>query len=240
VKTLILCGGRGTRAYPRTADLPKALLEVGGTPVLRHVMDIYARQGFTDFVLAAGFKVEMVERFAETLPRAWRVEVRDTGQDTNTGGRVVACAHEMGPTYFLTYCDGLGDVDLGELLDFHCSHGAATTLTTVPLTSQFGTIDVDVSGRVTMFREKPRLDGHWINAGFMVVDARAVLWFLGDDFEKDCLPALGSAGELFAYRHDGFWRSMDTYKDVLELNDMCSDCDPPWSRRIEHYGRATL
>jgi len=230
LRTLILCGGKGTRAYPRTLEVPKPLLEVAGHPVLGHVMGIYARQGFTDFVLAAGFKADLLEAFATTLPREWQVEVRDTGEETNTGGRVSCCARDMGQTYFVTYADGLGDVDLTDLLAFHQDHPGAATMTTVPLPSQYGTIESDPDGRVQRFREKPRLPDHWINAGFFVLDSRAESWFVGDDFEREVLPELGSAGELYAYRHRGFWRSMDTYKDALELSALCDAGDPPWER----------
>ena len=231
MRTLILCGGKGTRAYPRTLELPKALLEVGYRPVLGHVMDIYAAQGFTDFVLAAGFKREAIEDFAETLPGAWDVEVVDTGEDTNTGARVARCASRMGERYFLTYADGLGDVDLHALAEFHLAHGAAATLTAVPLPSQYGTAQFGEGGRVTHFLEKPRLLDHWINAGFFVVEARAAQWFHGDDLEREVVPAWAAAGELFAFRHSGFWRSMDTYKDAVELSALCGDGPPPWARR---------
>jgi len=230
VRTLILCGGKGTRAYPRTLEVPKPLLDVGARPVLGHVMDIYAGQGFTDFVLAAGFKREAIEAFAGTLPSTWDVEVVDTGEDSNTGARVARCAPRMGEQWFLTYADGLGDVDLHALAAFHAGHGGAVTLTTVPLPSQYGTAQFGDGGRVTHFLEKPRLDDHWINAGFLVVDARAARWFEGDDLERHVLPAWASAGELFAFRHTGFWRSLDTYKDAVELSALCGDGPPPWAR----------
>ena len=227
MRTLILCGGKGTRALPHTMEVPKPLLEVAGRPVLEHVMRIYADQGFTDFVLAAGFKAEMVEGFAAGLPPAWRVEVLDTGVDAGTGERVARCASRLGPEYFVTYADGLGDVDLHALLRFHRSHPGVATLTTVPLPSQYGTVDCDGSGRVTAFREKPRLSDHWINAGFFVFDADAPI--VGVDLERQVLPALGAGRELFAYRHDGFWKSMDTYKDAMELTALCADGRPPWA-----------
>jgi len=192
-------------------------------------MDIYSRQGFSDFVLAAGFKGDLIEGFAATLPDDWNIEVRDTGEDTNTGGRVARCAPEMGETFFVTYADGLGDVDLSDLLAFHEGHGGCATMTTVPLPSQYGTVETGDDGQVRRFREKPRLPDHWINAGFFVLDGRAKEWFVGEDLERDVLPALGAAGELFAYRHLGFWRSMDTYKDSLELTALCVDGGPPWA-----------
>ncbi|MHB8437632.1 MAG: sugar phosphate nucleotidyltransferase [Acidimicrobiales bacterium] len=228
MRTLILCGGKGTRAYPRTLELPKPLLEVAGSPILGHVMEIYAAQGFDDFVLAGGFKVEMIREFAAQLPSAWRVEVVDTGEDTNTGGRVAQCAARMGASYFLTYADGLGDVDLDALLAFHRAHGRAATMTTVPLPSQYGTVQFAGEDRVTHFVEKPKLPDHWINAGYFVFEDAASSWFEGDDLERHVLPALAGAGELHGYRHEGFWKSMDTYKDALELSALCEAGRPPW------------
>jgi len=228
MQTVILCGGKGTRAYPHTLEVPKPLLEVAGEPVLRHLMGIYAAHGFTDFVLAAGYKQELLGSFAAGLPASWKVEVVDTGEDTNTGGRVARCRGLLADTFFLTYADGLGDVDLPRLLEFHLRHPGCATLTTVPLPSQYGTIEIGDSGRVAAFAEKPRLIDHCINAGFFVVDQRAFDWWAGEDLERDVLPALGAAGELYAYRHDGFWRSLDTYKDALELGALCVPGPPPW------------
>jgi glucose-1-phosphate cytidylyltransferase len=230
MRTLILCGGKGTRAYPHTVEVPKPLLEVAKRPVLEHLMEIYAAQGFTDFVLAAGYKIEVIEAFAAELDRAWTVEVVDTGEDTNTGGRVRRCADRLDDTFFLTYADGLGNVDLAALESFHRGHPGAASLTTVPLPSQYGTLDLDGQGRVQRFKEKPRLPDHPINAGFFVLDQRAFdLWpDPGEDLERDVLPALGAVGELFAFTHLGFWKSMDTYKDAVELGTLCEDGPGPW------------
>jgi glucose-1-phosphate cytidylyltransferase len=229
VRTVILCGGKGTRAYPHTVEVPKPLLEVGDRPVLFHLMQIFAAQGFTDFVLAAGYKLELVEAFAADLPPAWRVDVVDTGEDTNTGGRVRRLAGQLEGDFFLTYADGLGDVDLGALADFHRAHGGLATLTTVPLPSQYGTLDLD-GDRVRAFREKPRLMDHFINAGFFVLRSDAFDGWPdpGEDLERDVLPAWARAGELHAFRHLGFWKSMDTYKDALDLGALCLDGPGPW------------
>lgn len=232
LKTVILCGGRGTRAYPHTVEVPKPLLEVGEQPVLRHVMELYAAQGYDEFVLSAGYKAELIEAFAETVPGAWKVEVVDTGEATNTGGRIEKVRDIVGDTFFATYADGLGDVDLAALEAFHRGHAGAATLTTVPLPSQYGTIDIDDGGQVRRFREKPRLPDHRINAGFFVFSARAFDHWAGDDLERDVLPALGAAGELFAFGHDGFWKSMDTYKDAQDLTSLCADGPGPWVRCV--------
>lgn len=227
---MILCGGRGTRAYPYTIDLPKPLLEVDARPILSHLMSIYAAQGFTDFVLAGGFRVDKVIEFADACPNAWRVDVVDTGEETNTGGRVRRVRdHIDSDEFFVTYGDGLGDVDLRALLEFHRSHAGSATLTTVPLPSQYGTIAVDLDGRVDSFQEKPRLPDHLINAGFFVFDERVFQGWAGEDLERDVLPALGERGELYAYRHTGFWKSMDTYKDAQELTELCRAGNPPWA-----------
>ena len=229
MKTLILCGGKGTRAYPHTVDVPKPLLEVAGRPVLRHVMEIFAGQGHTDFVLAAGYKCELVAAFAEGLPAAWTVDVVDTGEDTNTGGRVARCASRVGDRFVVTYGDGVGDVDLAALAAFHDGHTGCATVTTVPLPSPYGTIEAADDGRVERFREKPRLDDHLINAGFFVFDRAVFDHWAGEDLERDVLPMLGAAGELYAYCHRGFWKSMDTYKDALELTALCEGGTPPWA-----------
>ena len=157
MRTVILCGGKGTRAYPHTTQVPKPLLEVAERPVLQHVMESYAAQGFTSFVLAAGFKIELIDEFARTLPSGWDVDVVDTGEDTNTGGRIARCRDRMGDTFFATYSDGLSDIDLRALQEFHEGHDGTATLTTVPLPSQYGTIVFGEDRRVSLFREKPVL-----------------------------------------------------------------------------------
>ena len=228
MKTVILCGGKGTRAYPQTVEVPKPMLEVGGRPVLLHVMEIYARQGFDDFVLAAGYKVEVIAEFAATLAHGWRVEVVDTGVDAGTGERVLRCADRLAGSFFLTYADGLGNVDLAALLRFHRSHPGEATLTTVPLPTPYGTLDLGPGDRVERFTEKPRLADHSINAGFLALDEAVFEHWSGPDLERHVLPSLGAAGRLYAYRHTGFWKSMDTYKDALELTALCADGSPPW------------
>jgi glucose-1-phosphate cytidylyltransferase len=227
---VILCGGKGTRAYPQSLEVPKPLMEVGGSPILLHLMWIFAAQGFTDFVLAAGYRQDRIELFSRGLPSTWRVEVVGTGQDTGTGGRIRRCAAAtaLGRTFFATYADGLGSVDLSSLLRFHRAHDGTATVTAVPLPSPYGTLEWEADGRVSGFAEKPQLADHWINAGFFVIDDRAFEHWDGDDLEREVLPELATAGQLYAYRHLGFWRSMDTYKDALELSALCREGDGPW------------
>ncbi len=241
VRTVILCGGKGTRAYPNTVEVPKPLLEICNRPMLQHVMEIYAGQGFRRFTLAAGFKAEMVADFATTLPADWEVEVVDTGLETNTGGRVNAVRDRVGEVFFCTYADGLGDIDLPAQLAVHRASGAAATLTTVALPSPYGTIELDRDGRVARFTEKPRLQDHRINAGFFVFSRRVFDLWWGEDLERQVLPHLAGLGELRPFPHEGFWKSADTYKDTQELAALCRSGPGPWLTRpgpvgSEHQG----
>lgn len=233
MKAVVLCGGRGTRAWPATAEVPKPMLQVGGRPVLRHVLDIYAGQGVTDFVLATGYLGHVIEQWAATLPPEWDVTVLDTGQDADTGERTLAVLPHVDDTFLLTYGDGVGDVDLAALLATHRRTGAGATVTVVPLPSPYGTLLLDGDGRVTAFAEKPHLPDHPINAGFFALDREAVASVAGAgaSLERDLLPALAAAGRLHAHRHEGFWRSMDTHKDVVELDGLATDRGAPWLNR---------
>ncbi|HEV2952584.1 MAG TPA: sugar phosphate nucleotidyltransferase [Candidatus Dormibacteraeota bacterium] len=217
MKVLILCGGVGTRAYPLTKKLPKALMMVAGLPIIEQVMSIYASQGFNEFVLAAGYLQGDIRRYFRGRPK-WDVEILDTGDATDTGGRVRASLDRLGDTFHATYCDGLGDVDLERLVALHRSHGGPATVTAAQLRSQYGILEADEEGRVTGFVEKPVLPDHWMNAGFFVLDKEAIAAVEGENLERDILPALAAAGRLRVYQHYGFWRSMDTHKDQLELD----------------------
>lgn len=230
MQTVILCGGKGTRAYPHTEIVPKPLLLVDGQPILGHVLEIYARQGHTDFILSAGYLADKIEEFARGLPQSWNVEVVDTGVEANTAERILGVQHLLDDEFMANYSDGLGDVALEDLITFHRSHPGTATLTTVPLPSQYGTIGTDRHDRVVDFREKPRLPDHRINGGYFVMHKSALEHFVGPDLERDVLPALADAGTLFAYRHSGFWKSMDTYKDAQELTAL-AESGAPWVRQ---------
>jgi glucose-1-phosphate cytidylyltransferase len=228
---LILCGGRGTRLREKTETMPKALVEIGGRPILWHVIQIYASQGLERFVLCTGYLGEMIERFvaAESFGADVRIECLDTGQDTPTGGRVKLAAEELGEgTFCATYADGVADIDLEALLGYHRDHGGIGTVTVVRPTLQFGVAQLNGDGSVRGFEEKPRSE-HWVNGGFFCFEP-GFLDYLGEDsvLERDPLEQLAAAGELHAYRHQGFWDCMDTYKDAVMLNDLWEQGEAPW------------
>ena len=228
---MILCGGRGTRLQERTKEIPKPLVEVGERPILWHVVRIYAAQGFTRFFVATGYKGELIEEFVagEDWPEGVEVRCVDTGLDTPTGGRIHKLRDELGARPFCaTYGDGVADIDLGDLLGFHRGHGAAATMTVVRPILQFGVTELNGDGVVVGFHEKPRSD-HWINGGFFCFEPR-VFDYLRDDsvLERDPLEALAAGGELRAFRHTGFWKCMDTYKDAVLLTDLWESGEPPW------------
>jgi glucose-1-phosphate cytidylyltransferase len=225
----ILCGGRGTRLQEHTHAIPKALVEIGGRPILWHVMSLYASQGFDDFVLCTGYLGEQVEAFVdEHAPPDARVACVDTGLHTPTGGRIAKVAERLQGTFCVTYADGVADLDLRALLAFHRDHGALATMTVVRPELQFGVTELGGEGVVTGFREKPRSE-HWINGGFFCMEP-GVLDRLDDDsvLERAPLESLAADGELRAYRHDGFWDCMDTYKDAVLLNDLWASGKAPW------------
>jgi len=230
MQVVILCGGRGTRAYPYTDHLPKPMLPVDGTPILRHVMRIFADQGQTDFILSVGYRKEVIRDYFDRKKLDWNVRLVDTGQETGTGGRILKCKHLLAKTFFATYADGLSDVSLDDLLAYHASHDGLATVTSVPLPSQYGTIEAEESGRIVGFREKPVLREHWINAGFFVFDSEVFDHWNGDDLEREVFPDLAARGLLYAYKHAGFFKSLDSYKDHQEIESMIGQGGAPWKR----------
>jgi glucose-1-phosphate cytidylyltransferase len=232
-RIVILCGGRGTRIARGDEDAPKPLVEVGERPILWHVMKLYADQDFNDFLLLTGWRSDdvagAVSAFDEVAVGAWSVECVDTGEDTPTGGRVdsVRGVLEGHGTFGLTYADGVADIDLRGELEFHREQAALATMTVTRPRSPWGEARLD-GERVTGFVEKPQLE-NWVNGGFMFLEEGA-LDFIGEDdvLEQRPLENLASAGELRAWRHDGFWDCMDTFKDALELNRLCAEGTPPW------------
>jgi len=228
---VILCGGRGTRLQEKTQDLPKPLVEIGGRPIVWHVIRLYAVQGFTRFVLCTGYKGEQLAAWAaaEAWPSGVTVTCVDTGLDTPTGGRIRRVTeHIAGGPFCVTYADGVADIDLAGLLDFHADHGALASMTVVRPELQFGVTEIDDENTVRGFREKPRSE-HWINGGFFRFEP-GVLAYLSDSsvLEREPLEGLATDGQLRAYRHTGFWDCMDTYKDAIVLNDLWAAGTPPW------------
>jgi len=231
---VILCGGRGTRLQEHTTEIPKPLVEIGGRPILWHVLNIYLEQGFQRAILCSGYKGELIAEFAggEEWPAGVSVEAVDTGLETPTGGRVHAIRHlvQDDEAFAVTYADGLADIDLSELERHHRGHGDLATVTVVRPELQFGVALLDRDDRVEGFREKPRAD-HWINGGFFCFEP-GVFDYLTDSsvLEREPLEGLATDGHLRAYRHTGFWECMDTYKDAVALNDLWASGNPPWVR----------
>lgn len=228
MEVIILCGGKGTRSYPFTEYFPKVMMPVNGTPIIVHLMRIYASQGFKKFVLAAGHRKEMLFDYFDGRFSDWDVRIVDTGEDADTADRVYRCANYVGDRFFATYGDGLGDVDLHGLADAHRQSGAIATLTTVPLRSQYGLVVFDQHSRIQRFEEKPFIHDYWINAGFFVFEKAAFDTWPGHNLEQNVLPAIAARGALHAYQHTGFWKSMDTSKDQQELEGLYLGGAAPW------------
>jgi glucose-1-phosphate cytidylyltransferase len=228
---VILCGGRGTRLQEHTRSIPKPMVEIGGRPILWHVIQIYLAQGFRSFLLLTGYRGDQIEQFVDTEQWPADAEIRclDTGRETPTGGRVHLAADQLRDSDFcLTYADGVADIDLGALLEYHAGHEAPATMTVVRPELQFGVAELDADSGVTGFVEKPRSE-HWINGGFFCLRPRVLELLSADSIlEREPLQRLAAAGELRAFRHGGFWECMDTYKDAVVLNDLWERGDAPW------------
>jgi glucose-1-phosphate cytidylyltransferase len=228
---VILCGGRGTRLQERTQAIPKPLVEIGGRPILWHVMEIYACQGFRRFILCLGYKGELIERFVDDVGWSAGTEVvcAQTGLDTQTGGRVKRVAEYLpDETFCTTYADGVADINLASLCTHHAEYGALATVTVVRPELPFGVAEIAADGRIRGFREKPRSQD-WINGGFFCFEP-GVLDYLDENsvLEREPLERLVADGELAAFRHEGFWDCLDTYKDALMLNDLWAAGEAPW------------
>ncbi len=224
MKVVILCGGRGARLGEHGVQVPKALIEIGGQPVIWHLLKVYAHQGLNDFILCLGHLGEEIRAYFRDhhADEPWRVTLADTGLDTNTGGRILCVQRYLDgeENFCVTYGDGLADINLPALVDFHRSHGRIATLTAVQPHSPFGLLQLDAQSAVTAFAEKPTLK-EWINGGFFVFHRR-IFEFLTEDsvLEQAPLEQLAREGQLMAYHHTGFWKCMDTYKDNVEFNQL--------------------
>jgi len=258
MKALLLAGGLGTRIREETEFRPKPMVEVGGRPILWHIMKNLARYGINDFVIATGYKSNMIKEYflnyeplgndftislgdkdslqvhGEHDESDWTVTVAFTGDTTETGGRVLKASKYLDPSedFFLTYGDGLANVNIDELKKRHLESGKLATITTVQPTSRFGVLDLDDQGNVIAFQEKPQLEG-WINIGFMILKPKTLRYFTEDCvLESGPLSALARENNLSSYQHDGFWQPMDTLRESKILNDLWDNGERPWLQTL--------
>jgi glucose-1-phosphate cytidylyltransferase len=255
MKVVILAGGLGTRLMEETEARPKPMVEIGGKPILWHIMKIYETYGYNDFVLCLGYKAHLIKEYflnyylynsdvtieleKNTLDvhfsntESFKVTLVDTGLTTNTAGRIKRVQKYIGDeTFMLTYGDGVSDVNISELVKFHQSHGRLATLTSIQTPGRFGNIEMDAAGNVDHFVEKPQGDGMWINGGFFVLEPGIFKYLEGnmDDiqWEKKPLIEIADDGQLAAYKHSGFWKPMDALRDRIELEQLWSTGNAKW------------
>ena len=253
MKVVILAGGHGTRLSEETALRPKPMVEIGGRPILWHIMKFYSQFGCQDFVICLGYKGYVIkEYFANYFlhnadvtfdiehnrvevhhqkAEPWRVTLIDTGVDTMTGGRIKRVASYLGDeTFMATYGDGLSDVDVVALLAFHHRHGKIATMTSVQPSGRFGALDISSSDVVCSFKEKLKGDGAWVNGGFFVFEPSILDYIAGDNtvLEREPLENLARDGQLMAYRHAGFWKPMDTLREKNEMENLWEPGKAPW------------
>ncbi|MCF2491088.1 glucose-1-phosphate cytidylyltransferase [Dyadobacter sp. CY347] len=253
MKVVLLAGGLGTRLSEETVLKPKPMVEIGGSPILWHIMKIYAAHGFNDFVICLGYKgyvikeyfanyflhqsdvtFDMRENKMEILnsqAEPWKVTLVDTGMDTMTGGRIKRVKQYLdGQPFLLTYGDGVGNVNISELVAFHQREQKLLTVTAVQPSGRFGALNISESNEVLSFLEKPRGDGAWINGGFFVCQPE-ILDYIGEDqsvFEKEPLENIAKDGQMAAFKHSGFWKPMDTLRDKQELENLWGSQEAPW------------
>lgn len=254
MKVLILAGGLGSRLSEETTLKPKPMVEIGGRPILWHIMKIYSSYGYNDFVILCGYKGYLIKEYFANYYRhmsdmtidmstntithhknhaePWKVTLVDTGVDTLTGGRIKRVQDYIGTEPFmLTYGDGVSNVNIKDLVEFHKAHGHAITMTAVQPEGRFGSLQIDGQQKVVSFQEKPKGDGHWINAGFFVCQPEVFDYINGGDktiFEKEPLEHLAKNNQLFTYKHTGFWKPMDTLRDKTQLEEMIDAKTAPW------------
>ena len=254
MKAVLLAGGFGTRISEESQFKPKPMIEIGGMPILWHIMKIYSAHGINEFIICAGYKQHVIkEWFADYFlhtsditfdftqddkiivhnkrAEKWKVTVVDTGLNTMTGGRLKRVKEFVGDEAFcMTYGDGVADINISELVEFHKSHGKLATMSAVKPDSRFGVLDLSDSNEVKAFREKSAVDSGYINAGYMVLDSK-VLDYVEDDsimFEREPMEMLAQNGELMCFKHEGFWQCMDTKRDHDKLNDLWNKNEAPW------------
>lgn len=254
MKILILAGGFGTRLAEETHTIPKPMLEIGGRPILWHIMKLYSHYGYNEFVILLGYKGYYIKEFFANYclhqsdvtfdlsknsikvhtnhSEPWIVTLVDTGLNTMTGGRILRVRDYVGDeSFMLTYGDGVADINIDEVLKFHRSHGHMVTVTSVQPEGRFGSVFSDKTGRINHFVEKPAGDGAWINGGFFVCNSGVFNYLRNGDatiFEREPLEELSHDGELYTYKHTGFWKCMDTQRDMLQLNQLWNEGQARW------------
>jgi glucose-1-phosphate cytidylyltransferase len=230
LRVILLAGGLGTRISEETADKPKPMVPINGKPILWHIMNIYAKQGLTDFVVATGYKGEVIAEWVDSLETDWKISTVDTGLETQTGGRIKKCMDlHSKERVFATYGDGVGNINVKKLLAFHELHGKLATLSAVRPPARFGYLDM-VNGQVMHFGEKNQSAAGWINGGYFVLEPQVADYIKSnaEPFEVGALPRLASSNELMAFEHDGFWQPMDTLREKQDLEKLSQDGEPPW------------
>ena len=231
MKVILLAGGLGTRLSEYTDTIPKPMVQIGDKPMLLHIMDLYSRYQHKDFYVALGYKGEVIKKYFSKISNKWNINLIDTGQKTMTGGRVKRFQKLIGnETCMLTYGDGLSNINLNDLLSFHKSHGKLITVSAVRPPARFGAIKLE-GDRVASFKEKSHLGEGWINGGFFVIEPDFFNFIDGDNtyLEREPLEKAASKGELFAYKHEGFWQCMDTKRDKDYLEEVYLK-GAPWKR----------
>jgi glucose-1-phosphate cytidylyltransferase len=234
MKAIILAGGLGTRISEETSDKPKPMVEISGKPMLWHIMNIFARQGVTEFVIATGYRGEVIQNWIKTVNEPWKIVALDTGLDTQTGGRIRECMDLVkGERVFATYGDGLGNVNLTKLIDFHEHQSKLATVTAVRPPARFGVLESE-NGVVTKFGEKNQADSGWINGGFFVLEPEVSTYIhnLSEPFETGALPRLVSERRLVSYHHNGFWQPMDTLREKQDLEKLALLSPPSWLEEL--------
>ena len=231
MKVVILCGGKGTRLLEETKTRPKPLVDIGGKPILTHIMQSYVKHGFNDFKLATGYLSEQIENYVNESNFPGKVAVINTGQETLTGGRLLRLKSHLvkEKNFMLTYGDGVCNVDLKKLIKFHEHHGKIATVTAVRPPARFGVMKL-TENKVEYFHEKSQTDTGWINGGYFVFNSE-IFNYLKDDtsiLEQQPLQKLTSEGELMAFKHEGFWQCMDTLRDKNYLDELCQQGNTPW------------
>jgi len=233
MRVIILAGGFGTRLGEVTDLIPKPMVSVGGKPIIVHLMEHFASYGHTQFHLALGYKANVIEKYFNEHSFQWSINLHDTGLHTATGGRAKQISSSLnGEQCFLTYGDGLSNVDLSELETFHNNHGRLATVTAVHPAARFGELDLD-GDRVLSFEEKPQLQTGWINGGFFLLENDFFKYISSDSImlEREPLESATKDKNLFAFKHDGFWQCMDTRRDHSLLEELYKQGNPPWQKK---------